>query len=193
MNLNLSAPAVKGATIRLVYKITTPPLAGAQQAREMADHITAAWQNAQGAFVVRAASEPVQGGAPGSGVFGVLAALWGVNDYGTAIDIKTNHDLASMSWQELISPLTSFGDAFFDGPLFSARFDHAELVQLPTAPATSGGAGAQQSAAQRTAQQSAADAVGPQFFGFAAGLAPMVLVLAAIGVGVAIYLRSRRA
>lgn len=128
MNLNLSEPALPATRLRLVYAIPIGQLAvTAGMLSNASGRITAAWQNNARAFVVSPATEPVQGGPPGAGVFGIGGAIAGDASYFTAIDLKTDYALPSMSWNDLVRDNKTVALGFLGiGP--SAQLDHAELI-----------------------------------------------------------------
>src|SRR5262245_28849530 len=102
-------------------------LSGQTGARAAANAVTDAWNSAQFAFRVTAASEPVEGGSPGAGALGFLTFASGRREYFTALLIKTDHDLPTMSWATLLSEhrAVSLGLLGLDS---SVELDHAELA-----------------------------------------------------------------
>jgi hypothetical protein len=184
--INLSSPAQRAARVRLVYKITTGVAGGLERARAEADSITDAWTGSGTAFVVRAASDPVQGGAPGSGALSALAHLWGLNEWGTAIEVKTHVDLPTMSWQQFVSPLRSLG---FTDLYASAEFVSAELL-VAGQPASSTPA-AQAQAAQDAADQSRQQDDFAGFLDALQGALPWVLLIAGAAIAFVVWRKTR--
>ncbi len=200
MNVNLNDLVKPETRVRLVYRIDAGPMAAdTSMVTGAAARINAAWGSFSQGFISQNAIAPEQGGAPGSGWLDALGGLAGDRSYFTSIDIRTDYQLPSVTWDQWVDPMRSIPLGFLGiGP--SAELDHIELVQAPGEAATNASPAGQQSALDAAIATSHTNDPGTQlanqlhsFEEFLTTSLGLVVVILAIGAGLVIYLRSKRA
>jgi hypothetical protein len=192
MSLNLNEPARPATRLRLVYRISAGAIVGESGAREAARRISRAWLDERGqvpAFRLTEATQPVQGAATGSGALGVVNAIAGTRyDWFTAIDVKTDSTLPSLTWGQLLANMRRIALGVL-GADARADLDRVELVSS-TAPAQVSPT-AQATTAADSARTSRANAPAPKL-GNALLDVLMVLALVAVVVGAVYLVRQAR-
>lgn len=184
--LNLVDRATPQTRLRLVYGIVSSALGGRTGARNAAADIVRSWDADPATFVVSPPTDPTEGGAPGAGVWNLAAAVLGTHEWYTALDVKTNVSVPSVTWGELIRPHRRFG---LHLSYNAAEFVHGEIIVPGTLGA--GTPAAQLGAATRTAQEQKDRSPAEVWPRWIRNLAVALVVIALVGGATYLYLRFR--
>lgn len=193
MRVNLNEQARPATRLRLVYRISAGAVVGESGARQAAQRISRAWldeASAIPAFRLTEATQPVQGAATGSGALGVVNAITGTrSDWFTALDIKTDSTLPSLTYTQLLANMRRIPLGLL-GADARADLDSVEVVSS-TAPAAVT-PGAQARTAADSARTSRANAPAPKL-GSAILDVLMVAAVVAVVVGLVYLVRQAKA